>query len=135
MYRNPLPSVPESGTYSRVSGCTYSASVGMLFAARTSSAQSIHCRSLMLTKMSKGGTNYSNYDDHSYRYSSTSLKDNESRYLCNNFKIAGAAGETTRWGTRCQSLSPGGKTPGERCPGMLIVDMGWVLQNVTTIPT
>jgi hypothetical protein len=73
--------------------------------------------------MSKGGINYSNYDDHSYRYSSTSKRDNESTYLCNNFKIAGA-GETTRWGTRRQSLNPGGTTPCERCPGKLIVQHG-----------
>jgi hypothetical protein len=60
--------------------------------------------------MSKGGTNYSNYDDHSYRYSSSPKRDNESMYLCNNFKIAGA-GELTRRGTRRQSLNPGGTTP------------------------
>jgi hypothetical protein len=71
--------------------------------------------------MSKGGTNYSNYDDHSYRYSSTSKRDNESRYLCNKYKIAG---ETTRWGTRRESLNSGATTSGERCPGMLIVQHG-----------
>ena len=68
--------------------------------------------------MSKGGTNYSNYDDHSYHYSSTSKRDNESRYLCNKYKIAG---ETTQWGTRRESLNLGVTTPGERCPGTLIV--------------
>ena len=44
MYRNPLPSVPESGTY-RVSGRTYSVIVGMLFAVGTLSAQILQCRS------------------------------------------------------------------------------------------
>ena len=61
---------------------------------------------------------YTNFDGHTYRFSSTSKKENESRYLCNKFRVAG---ETALWGTRRQSMNGGGTTPGERCPGTLIV--------------
>ncbi len=45
-------------------------------------------------------------------------KENESRYLCSKYRVAG---ETALWGTRRQSMNGGGTTPGERCPGTLIV--------------
>jgi len=47
-----------------------------------------------------------------------SKKENESRYLCNKYRVAG---ETALWGTHCQWMNGGGTTPGERCPGTLIV--------------
>jgi len=61
---------------------------------------------------------YTNFDGHTYRFSSTSKKENESRYLCNKHRVPG---ETARWGTRRQSMNAEGTTPGERCPGTLIV--------------
>jgi hypothetical protein len=70
------------------------------------------------TTMSKEVVDYTNFDEHTYHFSSTSKKENESRYLCNKYRVAG---ETALWGTRCQSMNGGGTTPGERCPGMLIV--------------
>jgi hypothetical protein len=61
---------------------------------------------------------YTNFDEHTYRFSSTSKKENESRYLCNKYRVAG---ETALWGTCRQSMNGRGTTPGERCPGTLIV--------------
>jgi len=61
---------------------------------------------------------YTNFDGHTCHFSSTSKKENESRYLCNKYRLAG---ETALWGTRRQSMNGGGTTPGERCPGTLIV--------------
>ncbi len=61
---------------------------------------------------------YTNFDGHTYRFSSTSKKENESRYLCNKYRLAE---ETALWGTRRQSMKAGGMAPGEKCPGSLIV--------------
>ena len=61
---------------------------------------------------------YTHFDGHTYRFSSTSKKENESKYLCNKYRLAG---DTALWGTRRQSMSTGGTTPGEKCPGSLIV--------------
>ncbi len=69
------------------------------------------------TTMSTEVVDYTNFDEHTYRFSSTSKKENESRYLCNKFRVAG---ETALWGTRRQSMNGGGTTPGKRCPGTLI---------------
>ena len=70
------------------------------------------------TTMSTEVVDYTNFDNHTYRFSSTSKKENESRYLCNKYRVAG---ETALWGTRRQSMKGGQTTPGERCPGTLIV--------------
>jgi hypothetical protein len=78
--------------------------------------------------MSTGGIDYTNFDEQSYHFSSTSKKENESRYLCNMYRMAG---ETAQWGTCRQSLNLGGTTPGERCPGTLIIkhDIGMSRHN------
>ena len=64
---------------------------------------------------------YTHFDGHTYRFSYTSKKENESKYLCNKYRLDG---ETALWGTRRQSMNVGGTTPGEpgeKCPGLLIV--------------
>jgi len=53
------------------------------------------------TTMSTEVVDYTNFDEHTYRFSSTSKKENESRYLCNKYRVAG---ETALWGTRRQSM-------------------------------
>ena len=63
------------------------------------------------TTMRTEVVDYTNFDEHTYRFSSTSKKENESRYLCNKYRVAG---ETALWGTRCQSMNTGGTTPGEK---------------------
>ena len=70
------------------------------------------------TTMSTEVVDYTNFDNHTYRFSSTSKKEKESRYLCNKYRVAG---ETALWGTRRQSMKGARTTPGERCPGTLIV--------------
>jgi hypothetical protein len=45
---------------------------------------------------------YTHFDGHTYRFSSTSKKENESKYLCNKYRLAG---ETALWGTRRQIAS------------------------------
>ena len=70
------------------------------------------------TMMSTEVVDYTNFDEHTYRFSSTSKKENDSRYLCNKYRVAG---ETALGGTRRQSMNGGGTTPGERCPGTLII--------------
>ena len=70
------------------------------------------------TMMNTEVVDYTNFDGHTYRFASTSKKENESKYLCNKYRLAG---ETALWGTRRQSMNGGGTTPGERCPGTLIV--------------
>jgi len=70
------------------------------------------------TTMSTEVVDYTNFDEHTYHFLSTPKKEIESRYLCNKYRVAG---ETSLWGTRCQSMNGGGTTPGERCPGTLIV--------------
>ncbi len=39
--------------------------------------------------MSTEVVDYTNFDEHRYRFSSTSKKENESRYLCNKYRVAG----------------------------------------------
>ena len=68
--------------------------------------------------MSREVIDYTRFDNHTYRFSYTSPKENESRYLCNKYRVAG---ETELWGTRRQSMNVGGTTAGEKCPGTLIV--------------
>ena len=70
------------------------------------------------TTMNTEVVDYTNFDGHTYRFSSTSKKENESKYLCNKYRLAG---ETALWGTPRQSMNTGGTTPGEKCPGSLIV--------------
>ena len=88
----------------------------MVVAKRTATAAAMAESST--TTMRTEVVDYTNFDEHTYRFSSTSKKENESRYLCNKYRVAG---ETALWGTRRQSMNGGGTTPGERCPGTLIV--------------
>ena len=88
----------------------------MVVAKRTATAAAMAESST--TTMRTEVVDYTNFDEHTYRFSSTSKKENESRYLRNKYRVAG---ETALWGTRRQSMNGGGTTPGERCPGTLIV--------------
>ena len=56
------------------------------------------------TTMSTEVVDYTNFDNHTYRFSSTSKKENESRYLCNKYRVAG---ETALWGNS-SSVDEGG---------------------------
>jgi len=58
------------------------------------------------TTMSTEVVDYTNFDGHTYRFSSTSKKENESRYLCNKYRVAG---DTALWGTRRQSMNGEGR--------------------------
>ena len=95
----------------------------MIVAKRAATAAAIAESST--TTMSTEVVDYTNFDGHRYRFSSTSKKENESRYLCNKYRVAG---ETALWGTRRQSMNGEGTTPGERCPG----NMNLECQEATT---
>ncbi len=44
------------------------------------------------TTMSTEVIDYTNFDEHTYRFSSTSKKENESRYLCNKYRVVNGGG-------------------------------------------